>query len=150
MSDLLTNYAKPLTEATITLRIIKSFEFRTERSLVLTNLNLETTSVGQLKEIAKQAILTQPGWKPYKNAVLDTLKLYSKAHGAKTTNLIINLDHDEWILDDDEKMLADLGFGGSQSHRKRNGSELFLQRTIRAIQEEPATLIHFLKTNWDC
>lgn len=57
---------------------------------------------------------------------VDTAKLYTKAHGAKvvpypsnalflkfgkTTNLIINLDHDEWILDDDSKTLSALGFG---------------------------------------
>jgi len=40
----------------------------------------------------------------------DTMKLYTKAHGAKTTNLIINLDHDEWIMDDDDVILGDLGF----------------------------------------
>ncbi|KII88805.1 hypothetical protein PLICRDRAFT_54628 [Plicaturopsis crispa FD-325 SS-3] len=109
-SDVLTNVALPKTNATLTLRIIKSFEYRTERSLVLHSVNLETTSVGELKEIARQAVKTQPGWKPYRNVELDTLKLYTKAHGAKTTNLIINLDHDEWILEDDSKMLADYGF----------------------------------------
>lgn len=58
------------------------------------------------------------------------MKLYTVAHGAKvsgpltalelvptyhwqTTNLIINLDHDEWILDDDSKILAELGFGNA-------------------------------------
>ncbi|KIJ69542.1 hypothetical protein HYDPIDRAFT_172910 [Hydnomerulius pinastri MD-312] len=110
ISDVLTNVALPKTEATITLRVIKSFEYRTERSLVLHKLNLETTTVGGLKDIARRAIQTGPAWKPYRNAVLDTLKLYTKAHGAKTTNLIINLDHDEWILDDDGKTLADVGF----------------------------------------
>lgn len=29
----------------------------------------------------------------------------------KTTNLIINLDNDDWILDDDSQILAHLGFG---------------------------------------
>lgn len=45
----------------------------------------------------------------------DTLKLYTKAHGAKTMNLIINLDHDEdWILhDDNTKFLIDYGIGKS-------------------------------------
>jgi len=38
------------------------------------------------------------------------VKLYTKAHGAKTTNLIINLDHDDWILDDNSKLLVDVGF----------------------------------------
>ena len=29
----------------------------------------------------------------------------------QTTNLIINLDHDEWIFEDDSRILADLGLG---------------------------------------
>jgi hypothetical protein len=60
----------------------------------------------------------------------DTLKIYTKAHGSKvieaglqmlpnevhevvlqTSNLIINLNNDEWILDDDDAILADLGIG---------------------------------------
>jgi hypothetical protein len=110
MSDVLTNVALPTTSATLTLRIIKSFEYRTERSLVLHNVNLEAITVGKLKDIAHQAVQTQPGWKPYRNVVFDTVKLYTKAHGAKTTNLIINLDHDEWILEDDSAILAELGF----------------------------------------
>ncbi|KAF9496066.1 hypothetical protein BDN71DRAFT_1506213 [Pleurotus eryngii] len=108
--DVLTNLTRPPTDATLTVRIIKSFEFRTERSLVLHDINLETTTVGELKEIASKAIKTQPGWKAYRNVELDTLKLYSKAHGAKTTNLIINLDHDDWLFKDDSKLLIDLGF----------------------------------------
>ncbi|ESK88410.1 cytoplasmic protein [Moniliophthora roreri MCA 2997] len=105
-----TNVARPKTNAIITVRIIKSFTYRTEKSLVLHDLNLLTTTVGQLKDIARQAIQTQSGWKPYRNVQLDTLKVYSQAHGAKTTNLIINLDHDEWILDDDNKSLDECGF----------------------------------------
>ncbi|KAF8136236.1 hypothetical protein EV363DRAFT_1395352 [Boletus edulis] len=109
ISHTLTNEAVPPTEATITVRVIKSFEYRTERSLVLHKLNLEATTVGGLKEIVRQAVQTGSAWRPYRNAVLDTLKLYTKAHGAKTTNLIINLDHDDWILEDDDKILADVG-----------------------------------------
>ena len=30
----------------------------------------------------------------------------------QTTNLIINLDNDDWIFDDDSRILAHLGFGG--------------------------------------
>ncbi|KAI0781292.1 hypothetical protein BD413DRAFT_504193 [Trametes elegans] len=107
--DIPVNIAVPKTDATLTVRVIKSFEYRTEKSLVLHHLNLETTTVSELKEMARQAIQTQPGWKPYRNLTLDTIKLYTKAHGAKTTNLIINLDHDEWIFDDDSKTLAELG-----------------------------------------
>ncbi|KAF8321810.1 hypothetical protein DL93DRAFT_2210210 [Clavulina sp. PMI_390] len=106
----LSNEAKPLSDATITIRIIKSFTFRTEKHLILQHLDLEHTTVGQLKENARKAVATQAGWKPYRNVTLDTLKLYTKAHGAKTTNLIINLENDDWILDDEAATLASLGF----------------------------------------
>jgi Uncharacterized conserved protein (DUF2340) len=53
LSEILTNLALPKTSATITLRIIKSFEFRTERSLILRGLNLEMMTVGELKELAR-------------------------------------------------------------------------------------------------
>lgn len=141
--DVLTNVAQPKTSATLTVRIIKSFKFRTERSLVLHNVDLTTTTTAQLKDIAQKAILDKSGWKPYRNVLLgllffppsifantslDTLKLYTNAHGAKviynsfcsspnltlwaqTSNLIINLDHDDWILNNDDGLLADLGFG---------------------------------------
>ncbi|KAI0253885.1 hypothetical protein BJV78DRAFT_1190051 [Lactifluus subvellereus] len=108
--DTLTNLARPKTSVIVTVRVIKSFEFRTERSLVLRDVNLETTSVSDLKTLVRNAIQTQPGWKPYRSAHFDTLKLYTQAHGAKTTNLIINLDHDEWILSDDTKPLAECAF----------------------------------------
>ncbi|KAF9533334.1 hypothetical protein CPB83DRAFT_866862 [Crepidotus variabilis] len=110
MSDILTNTSRPNTDATLTVRIIKSLKFRTEKSLVIHHLDLTSTRVGDLKQIAKHSIATQQGWKPYQNLVLDTLKLYTKAHGSKTSNLIINLDHDDWILDDDTKLLQDVGF----------------------------------------
>jgi len=43
---------------------------------------------------------------------LDTLKLYTKAHGAKTMNLIINMENDEeWILDNENEILASHGIG---------------------------------------
>jgi hypothetical protein len=57
ISDVLTNVALPKTQATITLRVIKSFEYRTERSLVLHMLNLEITTVGELKDMARRGIL---------------------------------------------------------------------------------------------
>jgi len=110
LDDTLANEARPLTDATLTVRIIKSFTFRTEKSLVLQHLDLTQTTVGQLKELARKAVATQAGWKPYRSVTYDTIKLYTKAHGAKTTNLIINLDNDDWILDDDSLKLASLGF----------------------------------------
>ena len=53
MSETLANEQKPQTAATLTVRIIKSFKFRTEKSLVLHDVNLLTTTVADLKERAK-------------------------------------------------------------------------------------------------
>lgn len=55
-TEVLTNEAIPRTQATLTIRIVKSFEFRTEKHLILKNVNCETTTVGQLKELAKQGV----------------------------------------------------------------------------------------------
>jgi hypothetical protein len=95
--SLTTNLARPKTCAIITVRVIKSFDFRTERSLVLRDINLETTTIGNLKTIVRDgdpppttcavlahslthpapwpaAIQTQPGWKPYRSASLGPLR----------------------------------------------------------------------------
>jgi hypothetical protein len=40
----------PNTDATLTIRIIKSFEFRTQKSMVIKGVNLETETVGSLKQ----------------------------------------------------------------------------------------------------
>jgi len=56
------------------------------------------------------AVANQSGWKAYRGGTYDTLKIYVQAHGSKTSNLIINLDHDDWILDDDSAVLSSLGF----------------------------------------
>ncbi|KAG8760718.1 hypothetical protein FRC14_002214 [Serendipita sp. 396] len=108
IDDTLTNLTKPLSSATITVRVIKSFEYRVAKALVLHDLDLTHTTVGELKEKVAGIVKTQAGWKPYRTMEFDTLKLYTKAHGAKTTNLIINLENDEWILDNDA-LLADTG-----------------------------------------
>ena len=54
-SDILTNLARPKTSAVITVRIIKSFEYRTEKSLIFHDLDLESTTVGDLKQKALQS-----------------------------------------------------------------------------------------------
>lgn len=162
MSEVLTNALRPDTAATLTVRIIKSFTYRTEKSLVIHDLDLTVTTVGDLKRVANDgtplACFTHLGFSlslqpsqhnlvgnligmqfwvcPIVNEippqdcqyyVIDTMKLYTKAHGSKvhsswfgstettkfpqTSNLIINLDHDDWLLEDDNKSLKDIGCG---------------------------------------
>lgn len=58
ISDQLTNLAVPLSAATITVRVIKSFEYRTEKSLVLRALDLEKMTVGELKARVQHGMRT--------------------------------------------------------------------------------------------
>jgi len=50
---------------------------------VLQHVNLEQVTVGRLKELARQAVATQSGWKAYRGGTYDTLKIYTQAHGSK-------------------------------------------------------------------
>ncbi|KAG0308043.1 hypothetical protein BGZ97_000186 [Linnemannia gamsii] len=108
-SEPLSNTLAPSTAATLTIRVIKSFEYRTSKNLILHNIDLTATNVGQLRALIIEKVKTTPGWKPYQTVVFDTLKLYTKAHGAKTMNLIINMDNDDWILSNDDEILANHG-----------------------------------------
>ncbi|KAK4054551.1 hypothetical protein OIV83_001045 [Microbotryomycetes sp. JL201] len=107
--DALTNTLRPLNDIFLTVRIIKSFEFRTMKNLYLPHVDATTVTVGQLRTIVNEQVKTGSGFKPFRTVKFDTLKLYTKAHGAKTQNLIINLDHDDWILQDENATLASIG-----------------------------------------
>jgi len=56
MTATLTNTLNPTTSSTITIRLIKNFEYRTIKNMVLQNVNLETTTVEQLKELIRESI----------------------------------------------------------------------------------------------
>ncbi|PWN53201.1 hypothetical protein IE53DRAFT_295198, partial [Violaceomyces palustris] len=100
LDNSITSTSRPPTSAVITVRVIKSFEFRSMKALVLKDLDLTNLTVSQLEEICRKEVGSQPSFKAFRSyaSKLDTLKLYTKAHGSKTTNLIINLDHPEWLL----------------------------------------------------
>jgi len=129
--DPLTSTTRPLESATITVRIIKSFEYRTQKALVLKELNLKETTVQDLIDRCVQAIKTAPGFKPYRTLQLDTLKLYTQAHSHKTMNLIINLDHEDWILNDKNKTLAEYGVVNETE------LSLFNRELYEAFKEHP-------------
>lgn len=54
LDDTPTNLIKPLSAATITVRVIKSFEYRVAKALVLHDLDLEHMTVGELKKRVKE------------------------------------------------------------------------------------------------
>lgn len=53
--ELLSSERQPTTNATLTIRCIKSFEYRTEKNLVLQHLDLTTLTVAQLIELCKDS-----------------------------------------------------------------------------------------------
>jgi len=56
--DALTNTLRPLTDCFLTVRIIKSFEYRTTKNLLLPHLDATTMTVGQLKETCRERTCT--------------------------------------------------------------------------------------------
>ncbi|RKP36846.1 hypothetical protein BJ085DRAFT_15809 [Dimargaris cristalligena] len=89
----------------VTVRLIKSFEYRTFKNVVLKNIDFAQTTVGDLKKQIQHETATGTGMRPFRTVEYDTLKIYTKAHGSKTNNLIVNLDRDDWVLKNDADML---------------------------------------------
>jgi len=93
----------------ITVRVVRSFEYRTVRQFILRNLNA-TLTVAKLKELIINEIQTDVHFTPWRHFTFDTLKIYRKSQGTKPNNLIINMDKDdEWILNNDKKTVHEVG-----------------------------------------
>ncbi|ESX01067.1 hypothetical protein HPODL_05154 [Ogataea parapolymorpha DL-1] len=112
MEEPLTSTARPLTDSVLTVRIIKSFPYRNVRNHVFPHVDLKNTTPKQLFDTIIDTINTTGALRPYRGVNYDTLKIYTHAHGSKTMNLVINMEHDDdWILDleDNTKTLVDYG-----------------------------------------
>lgn len=106
----LTSNARPLNDSVLTVRIIKSFPFRNIRNHVFHHIDLANTTPKQLFDLIINTINATGSLRPYRNVAYDTIKIYTHAHGTKTMNLVINMEHDEdWVLDlnDDTRKLVD-------------------------------------------
>lgn len=58
-----TNQARPLTQAVITVRVIKNFEYRAMKALVLKDVDLTTLTTPQLIAQCKEVVRTQQALK---------------------------------------------------------------------------------------
>ncbi|ODV60087.1 Aim29p ASCRUDRAFT_71131 [Ascoidea rubescens DSM 1968] len=106
----LTSTVRPATRSTITVRVIKSFAYRNVKSWVFHDIDLTKTTIRELMELMNQVILSNSLFRPFKTSKFDTLKLYTKAHGAKTMNLTINMEDDQLlILKELDKTLYEYG-----------------------------------------
>ncbi|KAJ2883742.1 hypothetical protein H4R27_002574, partial [Coemansia aciculifera] len=105
---------KNLKICTITVRIIKNFEYRINRNIILP-VDASRTTVGELKDICRKHIASETKFKIFRGIDFNTLKIYTQAFGNKTQDLIINTGKDGFLLDDQ----ATLEFAGI-----RNETEL--------------------------
>ncbi len=97
--------------ATITVRLIKSFDYKNYRNLVFHGLDLTSTNLNQLAELVSQRISQNVVLsRLFPSDFLDTFKLYYQPHSAKTSNPIINVGGDEkLVLVDWVKSLLEVG-----------------------------------------
>ncbi|RCK67868.1 Altered inheritance rate of mitochondria protein 29 [Candida viswanathii] len=114
-SDPLTSNVRPATDSLITVRIIKSFPYRNVKNHIIKDIDLKATTPKQLLEKLVDVINTTGALRPYRNVEYNTVKIYTKAHGSKSMNLVINFENDDdWVLvspsvDGAAKSLWDLG-----------------------------------------
>lgn len=95
--------------STITVRVIKSFEYRTIKNIVFHHLDLDTLTFANLLDMVHKYVKENGGFRPYRNVNLDSLKIYWHPHLTKTMDLAINLDHPDWIIKDFSQTLASVG-----------------------------------------
>ena len=119
--------------ATITVRIIKSFPYKNFRALVFHSVDLTSTRLEDLRQIVKTRIEDTPNLAQYRACdQWDTFKTYYHAHGAKTNNPMINVSQDEsLLLRDEEATLFEMGI------RHESEVSLFNYAEYRAYCENP-------------
>lgn len=98
----LTSETTPLTNVTLTIRVVKSFPYRNVKNIILRNYNLLEKNGYDLFNDCLKYINENGSFRPFRTVEYDTLKVYTHAHGSKTVNLVINFDHDDdakWVID---------------------------------------------------
>lgn len=92
-------------EITLTVRLVKSFQYRTFKNIVLHGIPLSM----KVADLKLKCLDAAQQLRAFKSHAFDAMKLYVKKHGSKTSNLIINID--DTLLLQDEKTLAECGLG---------------------------------------
>ncbi|XP_076858999.1 UPF0538 protein C2orf76 homolog [Brachyhypopomus gauderio] len=85
-------------EATLTVRLVRSFEHRNFKPVVFRGVHLHQ-KVEEFIAFIKNDISTRPGLPPpFKTFDYDTMKIIHQAHGAKTNELVMSLENDEQLI----------------------------------------------------
>uniref|UniRef100_UPI00358E73DF UPF0538 protein C2orf76 homolog isoform X1 n=2 Tax=Myxine glutinosa TaxID=7769 RepID=UPI00358E73DF len=85
--------------ATLTVRFVRSFEYRNFRPVVYHRVNLSQKVKTFITFLREDVASRQSLPPPFRKHQYDTLKIIHKPHGAKTNELVVSLE------DDDELML---------------------------------------------
>jgi hypothetical protein len=94
----------------LTIRLIRSFEFGNVKYMVLTSEVSPDMTVAELKALVLAKVAALGAFRMFRTMTLDTFKIYTLTQGAKTSNRTINLDRDaDWILDDEGRTLGSYG-----------------------------------------
>ena len=94
---------------TITIRLIRSFEHRNIRNLVLHNISLEQ-KVDHFTQLVKERIKAKSDLPPpFRNFSFDAMKIETHAHGAKTNDPVINRADDDKLMLRPELLLRECG-----------------------------------------
>lgn len=124
-----------VTNATITIRVIKSFPYRNVKNIVFNDYDLVNKTADDLLADVLDHIKTAGAFRAFRNVAYDTLKVYTHAHGSKTVNLVINFDHDDdWTLvtgKQSSKKLVEYGIGNETE------ISLFNQLDYQAFKANP-------------
>lgn len=95
------------TGVTVTVRLIRSFEHRNIRNLVLRNVDPEM-SVRSFMELVREKIRESSSLPPpFIHFGFNTLKIETQAHGFKTNDPVINKENDERLILKPEQQLKD-------------------------------------------
>ncbi|GJQ08333.1 hypothetical protein GpartN1_g124.t1 [Galdieria partita] len=88
----------------LNIRLIKSFEYRNIRYLLLKNI-LPSTTGRELKQLIDIKIRSSPNLATFVNCPFDTIKVYTLSDQSfKDQSLVINFDHEDWIIRDNETL----------------------------------------------
>ncbi|KAG7511817.1 hypothetical protein JOB18_011412 [Solea senegalensis] len=96
-------------ETVVTVRLIRSFEHRNFRPVVFRGVSLDQT-LQDFMQLVRDEIARRPGvLLPFRTYTYDTMKIIHQAHGAKTNELVMNLENDEDLILQDGQTLRAAG-----------------------------------------
>ncbi|CAL9689974.1 unnamed protein product [Knipowitschia caucasica] len=96
-------------EVTITVRLVRSFEYRNFKPVVFQHVPPELR-VGDFIQRVLTDIETRPGLPPpFRKHQYDAMKIIHQAHGAKTNDLVMSLDDQDKPLLKESETLREAG-----------------------------------------